>query len=260
MNANEHRIGFDCKIGMFLRPKALAKQAADEAEIVTERWDVPHEVEVDGKVVRVADDLYDRTSRFQGTRDGRRIAERLLLEDVRTGGPSPAVPLLIGTLAPLLIALELFAAFGFRSGVALVSIVMLADLGLVWAATASGLFALLCAMLLAIAGAGAGWISLGMLSGITPTVLSSAPFMIGAAFLVVLYLAVRPSAHTLRTMLWGIVALAVIAVIAAHAPAWLRPVVLYAPLGILPFAYAWTQQSRWAADCYEQGLLCQGEE
>lgn len=245
--------------GLLLKPKSLCEVAKQESRLVTERHDVPHEVEVDGKVMPVADDLNDRTSRFQGTRDGRRIAERLLLEDVRTGGPSPAVPLLIGTLAPLLILMQLFLAFGFKSGVALVSIVMLADLCLVWVAT-SAVFALLCAVLLGMAGGGESWISLGLVHGLMPNGLTTAPFLIGAGLLIVIYVAVRPSAHTLRTMLWGIAALAVIEVLAAHAPSWLKPVVLFAPLGILPFAFAWLQQSRWAADCYEQGLLCQGEE
>lgn len=78
----------------------LADHATAHAHTIVDRWDVPHEVKVDGKTVPVPTDLDDRTPRMWGLADGRRITSLLTLDELGTGGPSPAIPLVLA-LIPL---------------------------------------------------------------------------------------------------------------------------------------------------------------
>lgn len=84
----------------FLQLSGLAERAVAHARKIVERWDVPHEVEVDGQMVPVPADLDDRTPRMWGLADGRRITSVLTLDELATGGPNPAMPLLLA-LIPL---------------------------------------------------------------------------------------------------------------------------------------------------------------
>lgn len=84
----------------FLALTGLADRAAAHAHTIVDRWDVPHEVEIDGKTVPVPKDLDDRTPRMWGLADGRRITSLLTLDELGTGGPSPAIPLILA-LIPL---------------------------------------------------------------------------------------------------------------------------------------------------------------
>lgn len=247
--------------GAFLQPKAICATAKKEARKVVERWDVPHTVEVDGKTVAVAVDLDDQTPRYQGTEDGRRIAERYLLEDGRTCGPSPAVPLLIATLTPLFVLTQIFLAFGFKSGALFGAAAMVAALFVIWQATFSGFFTMFCALLVAIACAGADGSALPLMAHSNVMAMFGTPVLLAVAgVFVAVYLIMRPSMSVLRTLMWGVVTLALVVFLGFHAPSWLRPVVLFLPLGLLPFAYAWTQNNQWAAQCHEQGLSCLGEQ
>lgn len=82
----------------FLSLSGLAERAVAHAHKIVERWDVPHAVEVDGKLVPVPADLDDRTPRMWGLGDGRRITSVLTLDELATGGPNPAMPLIIGLI------------------------------------------------------------------------------------------------------------------------------------------------------------------
>lgn len=90
----------------FLSLSGLAERAVAHAHKIVERWDVPHEVEVDGHIVPVPADLDDRTPRMWGLADGRRITNVLTLDELGTGGPNPAIPLLLA-----LIPLSMFLLF-----------------------------------------------------------------------------------------------------------------------------------------------------
>lgn len=79
----------------FLRTAGLAEQAAAHAHRIVERWDVPHEVMVDGKMVPVAKDIDDRKPRMWGLADGRRITSQITLDELKEGGMSPATPLVL---------------------------------------------------------------------------------------------------------------------------------------------------------------------
>lgn len=92
----------------FLSLSGLAERAVAHAHKIVERWDVPHEVEVDGHVVPVPADLDDRTPRMWGLADGRRITSVLTLDELATGGPNPAIPLILA-LIPLSTLLLFFA-------------------------------------------------------------------------------------------------------------------------------------------------------
>lgn len=242
--------------GYLMKPMALREAANEEARKVTERWDVPHTVEVDGKVFAVAPDIDDRSPRYQGTQDGRRISERLMLEDTRTGGPSPAVPLLIAVLPMLMMVAQIFAAITLFKVALLCFVLAVGALGFVWRATQSWAFAVMCAILMAMTEMS----SLPSMSGLS-RMLPGLPIYVLLGFLLLVGWVtwVRGGAHALRALLWGAGCIALIAFLAAHSPSWLQPVVLFVPLCLLPVGWAFYENSRWAGQCYEQGLLCQGE-
>ena len=98
------------KIGHFLSvEKTYLPRAVAEADQILERWDVPHEI----NGIAVADfapDLDDQNPLWWKTKNGTRIAGRLLLNDMILGGVSPSTPLLMGllplvTLAALILSM-----------------------------------------------------------------------------------------------------------------------------------------------------------
>lgn len=102
--------------------KAMQDSAWDETRNVTERHDVPSGSSVPA-------DLRDKFGRFFRTREGYRIAGRLLIHDMLDGSPSSAVPLIYGCYPLLAFVLTLGTTVGIL-GSAVVTI-----LNLVWVFT-----------------------------------------------------------------------------------------------------------------------------
>lgn len=245
--------------GRFLAPRAIKDAALQEAVEITERWDVPHEVVVGGKTVPVPADLDDRTPRWQGMRNGRRIAGRLLLSDKDDGAPTPAAPLAFATL-PVVTICSMVLASVFPPLAFVGVLACLASLWLIWRA-ASGRWALLAAVFAAVAALGDHFFAFASSVSGFPTPLL--PVLVGGiialALLLKLFTAEMGWSHAARLALRFVAAIAAVFVVARFVPGWAHGAWLFAPLLSLPLMQAWLTRQEWATEVAWQDIASAGE-
>lgn len=254
--------------GKFLAPRALVDFVKSEADAIIERWDVPHEVVVDGKTLAVAKDLDDRLPRWQGMKDGRRIAGRIYVDDMRTGGPSPATPLAFGAVAASTIVAMVLGSIW--SGFLPVGILLIAA-SLVFVARATGsrgwaigslLLAALAASSLMSVGAPSPMAWLGFRSSIIGHITLPA-IGIMLAILVFVGWAVMAkglmSGQAIGDVLVSAVGVALLYAISSHLPSWLAPLCLFLPLIALPWLYARHIDRVWRLHLAIQEVNSRGE-
>src|SRR6185437_12333023 len=131
-------------------PQVIFEAAKREARRITERWDVPETIVVNGETVPAPAHLLDRHPRMLTTKDGRAIGSLLWLDDMETGGPSPAIPFLFAMVPVLSILQAVLSAMKLTNLAVLVMLLVCASIIFVWQATRSRVFTLTVAVLLAL--------------------------------------------------------------------------------------------------------------
>lgn len=244
--------------GKFLAPNAVRDASWREASEITERWDVPHEVVIDGKTVPVPSDLDDTKPRWLGMRNGRRIAGRLLLEDMWSGAPSPAVPLAFGAL-PVIVIVGMLLASVIPPLTFVGVIAADAALWVIWRSAGKGWAALSTIFVgVAVLGPHGVTAALGALpisSPLIPIIGVCALAVVGLA----LYIHGDVSTHVLRLVQMFICAMIAVLVVVHFTPAWLHGLLVFMPLTALPVMYAWLSRQEWATELALQDIASSGE-
>lgn len=253
----------------------LLSDAVGEATLLTERHDVPHEI--DGqRVADFAPDLDDTDPRWWRTRDGHRIAGRLLPNDLAGGGPSPATPLLIGLLPLLAMSTLLLSRLPHIGGLfmGLGVLLMLIAAGTLWAAegfkTAIGTLLLGAFLPLAAATAALGGPSSGavapagrLLSMVQSPMALALP--VGALLIIALIFSGSFSKAMIaaRAIIGGLVAIVVLAFVSTLLRKLIGPTASVLPwfaVGAgLPWLWAQWNQREWAMRLVAQDVGAPGE-
>lgn len=215
-------------------PIAGMQQAAiAEATALTERWDVPNGPDV-------TPDLRDTEGRYFRTREGYRVAGRLLLDDMTFGSASPAAPVLIALL-PILSMLMLFGQFGqLVGGLGIIAALLalsscMRPLHLMMLMGASVLLPSVANSLPHLVGGAGMGSATGLMSMLTNPMSLAAP----AALLVAVWVFSGFKVHIVRNVALGVGALLVLAFAVRLLPASLQGLFWYALAACSPLLYAW---------------------
>lgn len=138
-------------LSAFMPVGAMKLQAWEETRNLTERHDIPNNESV-------PEDLRDKAGRFFRTREGYRIAGRLLVHDMLEGSPSSAISLVFAIYPLLAIFVGLGQSLGLF-GAAMTALVNFSWIAMVITISGGGLFKILGLLIITSMATGASWMA-----------------------------------------------------------------------------------------------------